>query len=96
LVAKYAKSLDSTLAVYDQILAKQAYLAGGEVTLADLFHLSLGKLLKELGFPELFGRYANVTRWLDDLSARPSWIKVNPDGIGLPASSAGACSMRPL
>jgi glutathione S-transferase len=96
LVAKYAKSLDATLAIYDTTLSKQAYLAGDEITLADLFHLSLGKLLKEIGFPEMFRRYSNVTRWLDELSERPSWIKVNPDGIGLPTTSAGSCSVRPL
>lgn len=38
------KDLDTVLAVYDKILAEQKYLAGGELTLADLFHLPNGRL----------------------------------------------------
>ncbi|KAK2593568.1 hypothetical protein QQS21_008743 [Conoideocrella luteorostrata] len=76
LVAKYASELDATLAVYDGILAKQNYLAGNEVSLADLFHLSYGKLAQEAGFKQTFDKYPNVKRWLDGLEARDSWAKV--------------------
>lgn len=95
LVSKYVMALDQTLAVYDVILQKQAYLAGDDITLADIFHLSLGKLL-ELEYPKLFDRYPNVKKWLEELSRRPSWIRVNPDGIGLPANRSMACSLRPI
>ncbi len=77
-VAKYAKELDATLKVYDGILAKQSYLAGDELTLADLFHLPYGKMCKTLGFADLFeGKYGNVKRWFDALEARESWVKAN-------------------
>ncbi len=77
-VAKYAEELDATLEVYDSILAKQPYLAGDEVTLADLFHLPYGKMSKTLGFADLYeGKYLNVKRWFDALEARGSWIQAN-------------------
>lgn len=79
------------MSTYENILSKQAYLAGNEISLADLFHLSLGKLIKELGFPELFCKYPRVTEWLDELSERKSWLKVNPD---LVPAEAPVCTLR--
>ncbi|KAF8591840.1 hypothetical protein K439DRAFT_607255 [Ramaria rubella] len=40
--------LETKLDAYDKIFAKQSYLAGNEVTLADLFHLSYGTLLTKV------------------------------------------------
>ncbi|CZR65033.1 related to glutathione S-transferase [Phialocephala subalpina] len=77
LVAKHVAELDGVFAVYDGILAKQQYLAGDEVTLADLFHLSYGKMVKELGGADLFGKYRNVDRWFSALEKRDTWVKVN-------------------
>lgn len=77
LVKKYTEDLDGVLAVYDGILAKQAYLAGDEVSLADLFHLSYGKMAKDLVGTELFAKHPNVDRWFSALEKRDSWIKVN-------------------
>jgi glutathione S-transferase len=91
IVAHEAKTLDTALATYETILSQQSYLAGDEITLADLFHLSLGKLIKELGFPELFCKYPHVTAWMDELSERKSWLKVNPD---LVPSEAPVCTLR--
>jgi hypothetical protein len=36
-------------------------------------------LIKELGFPEVFCKYPHVAAWMDELSERKSWVKVNPD-----------------
>ncbi|KAH7305649.1 putative glutathione S-transferase [Rhexocercosporidium sp. MPI-PUGE-AT-0058] len=74
-VKKHAANLDAALAVYDGILAKQAYLAGDEITLADLFHLPYGCMVKAQGFGDIFAKYPNVTRWFDALVARESWQK---------------------
>jgi glutathione S-transferase len=52
-----------------------------EISLADLFHLSPGKLIKELGFPGIFNKYPHVSEWLNELSARQALLKVNPDII---------------
>jgi glutathione S-transferase len=75
-VAEYAAQLDGALAVYEGILAKQAYLAGNEVTLADLFHLPYGTFLKKLGYSEAFDKYPHVSKWFAGLEARESWKKV--------------------
>lgn len=76
-MARYTADLDGVFAVYNSILAKQAYLAGNEVTLADLFHLPYGKLVKDVSGDGLFLKYPNVNRWFSGLEKRDSWIKVN-------------------
>ncbi|KAG6839674.1 hypothetical protein H0H93_005151, partial [Arthromyces matolae] len=43
------KKLDAKLDVYDKILGKQKYLAGDELTLADLFHVPYGTMLAVAG-----------------------------------------------
>jgi glutathione S-transferase len=50
LVAELAKTLEAKLAGYEAILAKQKYLAGDEITLADLSHLPHGAFMAQLGF----------------------------------------------
>ncbi|KAH7377566.1 putative glutathione S-transferase [Cadophora sp. MPI-SDFR-AT-0126] len=75
-VKKHAANLDATFAVYDGILAKQKYLAGDELTLADLFHLPYGKMVKGQGFGDIFAKYPHVNKWFDGLEARESWQKV--------------------
>ncbi|EAU83236.1 glutathione S-transferase [Coprinopsis cinerea okayama7 len=76
---KHLTSLEAKLDVYDKILGKQKYLAGDEVTLADLFHLSYGALLPAVGSNAIQDR-PNVARWFNDISERPAW-KAIKDGI---------------
>ncbi|KUJ10146.1 putative glutathione S-transferase [Mollisia scopiformis] len=76
LVKKYSDDLDGILAVYDGILAKQAYLAGDKVSLADLFHLPYGNVVKQTGGAELFAKHPNVDRWFTALENRESWVKI--------------------
>ncbi|KAJ2936603.1 hypothetical protein H1R20_g491, partial [Candolleomyces eurysporus] len=73
------KKLEAKLDVYDQILSKQKYLGGDEVTLADLFHLPYGSLLPAVGSDAIESR-PNVARWFKSLQDRPSWQAVK-DGI---------------
>ncbi|KAJ2914182.1 hypothetical protein MD484_g6233, partial [Candolleomyces efflorescens] len=73
------KKLEAKLDVYDQILSKQKYLAGEEVTLADLAHLPYGSLLPAVGSNAIESR-PNVARWFKSLQDRPSWQAVK-DGI---------------
>jgi glutathione S-transferase len=75
-VAKHAANLDGILAVYDGILARQRYLAGDQITVADLSHLPCGKVTRDHGFKELYEKYPNVKRWWDGLEARESWKEV--------------------
>jgi glutathione S-transferase len=81
-VAQYAAQLDSALAVYEGILSKQAYLGGNELTLADLFHVPYGTLVKKLGYSEIFDKYPHVSKWFAGLEARESWKKVSALAAG--------------
>ncbi|KAJ7111837.1 glutathione S-transferase [Mycena epipterygia] len=72
LVAQLSAKLDA----YEVILGKQKYLAGNEVTLADLFHLPYGSLLAHAGCDLMTSKGPNVTRWFNEISARSSWATV--------------------
>ncbi|KAF9037638.1 glutathione S-transferase [Panaeolus papilionaceus] len=72
-------SLEETLAVYDQILGQQKYLAGNEITIADLFHLPFGYALSAAGC-DIMNSRPNVKRWFNEISSRPSWKAVK-DGV---------------
>ncbi|KIM70471.1 hypothetical protein SCLCIDRAFT_12439 [Scleroderma citrinum Foug A] len=66
-------NLNSKLDVYETILGQQAYLAGEDVTLADLFHLPYAAIvIEELGYNVLENR-TNVERWWKAISSRPAW-----------------------
>ncbi|KAJ7675219.1 glutathione S-transferase [Mycena rosella] len=68
--------LSAKLDAYEVILGKQKYLAGNEVTLADLFHIPYGSMLAMAGSDLLTTKGPNVTRWWNDISTRPSWEAV--------------------
>lgn len=54
---------------------RNAYLCGNEITIADYFGapmLTVGELIRCD-----FSAYPNITRWLANMKARPSWAKVN-------------------
>ena len=74
-VASSLATLDTVLAIYDGILAKQKYLAGDKLTLVDLFHIPYGATAKMAGATDVFDKYLNVRRWFDGLEARNSWQK---------------------
>ncbi|KAJ6587530.1 hypothetical protein DFH09DRAFT_1427619 [Mycena vulgaris] len=58
---------------YEAILAKQRYVAGETLTLADLFHLPYAPLAAKTG-SDLMTQKLNVARWYNELIARPSWL----------------------
>ncbi|KAI0298226.1 glutathione S-transferase [Russula brevipes] len=68
--------LEGKLDGYEAILSKQKYLAGDELTLADLFHLPYGSVVFDrLGYGGLDKR-PNVARWWKEISSRPAWQAV--------------------
>lgn len=73
-VAQAEADLDTVFAFYNKILAKQKYLAGDELTLADLFHLPNAAALKAGKWRELFDKYSNVDKWFKGLQERETWI----------------------
>ncbi|KAJ6565396.1 glutathione S-transferase [Mycena sp. CBHHK59/15] len=85
-IGKKYEGLDVDQAALDKcnrivILGKQKYLAGNEFTLADLLHLMQGPLLAEVGCDLLTSKGPNIARWWNDITSRPSWIKLKEEGI---------------
>ncbi|KAI0725085.1 glutathione transferase [Fomitopsis betulina] len=77
-VQSLTTQLLAKLDAYEVILSKQKYLAGGEITIADLFHLTYGSMLAPLGINALedASKRPNVARWWKDITSRPSWAAV--------------------
>ena len=74
------KALETTLGVMEQRLAQSPYLAGAELTLADVVFMpeygyALGTPLKDV-----FAKYPAVTAWWNRVSERPTWRKVTGQG----------------
>ncbi|KAJ6493766.1 glutathione S-transferase [Mycena vulgaris] len=80
-LAASLSDLSAKLDVYEVILEKQKFLAGNELTLADLFHLYAAALLAEPGLDIMSKQGPNVKRWWNDLTQRPAWIKLTAEGI---------------
>ncbi|OGM47684.1 glutathione S-transferase PM239X14 [Aspergillus bombycis] len=68
--------LAPTLEGYERVLSKHKYLAGDQVTLADLAHLPYGVFVEQFGFADLLPKYPHVQKWWEELKARESWKKV--------------------
>jgi glutathione S-transferase len=67
------------LGVIDRELGKSAYLAGGEVTLADLFLAPITYYVSKMPEgDELFGACPNLARWFAAMSGRASFIATIP------------------
>ncbi|RGP79913.1 glutathione s-transferase [Fusarium longipes] len=79
--------LEKSLVGYERILSKQKYLAGDEITLADLFHLPYGVLTEPFGVGALLPKYPCVEKWWNGLKERESWKKVN-ENAEVPAAKA--------
>jgi len=79
IVDKHISDLSGKLDVYDKILSKQKYIAGDEITLADIYHIPIGSLLGGLGY-NIIDSKPNVARWFKEISSRASWQAVK-DGV---------------
>ncbi|KAH9829566.1 glutathione transferase [Rhodofomes roseus] len=77
-VESLTRQLLLKLDAYEIILSKQKYLAGDEVTLADLFHITYGAMLAPLGVDALedASKRPHLARWWKDITSRPSWQAV--------------------
>jgi glutathione S-transferase len=74
-VTQAEQDLDTVLSIYNDILAKQRYIAGNHLSLADLFHLPNGAALRAGKWREIFERYENVERWFQGLQESETWKK---------------------
>jgi glutathione S-transferase len=63
-VTEYTTTLASKLEGYERILAKQKYIAGDELTIADIFYLPHGSIVETVGIHLLSDetKYPNVAR----------------------------------
>jgi len=72
---KHKQVLNTNLAVYEKHLANNKWLAGDEVSVADLFHLPVGTHVLTRIYPDLLDDKPNVKAWWERLSALPGWQK---------------------
>jgi len=75
--AAHLETLSKKLDGYERILSKHKYLAGDELTIADLFHLPYGSMLPEGLNPLLDEKRPHVFKWWKELTALPSWKAAN-------------------
>ncbi|KAF5361852.1 hypothetical protein D9756_002057 [Leucocoprinus leucothites] len=75
-VEELTKTLCESLDVYEKILAKQKYIAGDELTIADFYFLPAGSGIQSVGINVLQER-PNVARWFNETSSRSSWQKAS-------------------
>ncbi|EKM79090.1 hypothetical protein AGABI1DRAFT_40420 [Agaricus bisporus var. burnettii JB137-S8] len=73
-------TLGSKMDVHEQILTKQKYIAGNELTLVDLAYVPLATALSDLGVDVREGR-PYVTKWLNELINRESWQAIKSKGL---------------
>ncbi|KAF7291147.1 Glutathione S-transferase [Mycena indigotica] len=75
--------LGAKLDVYERILSRQAYIAGNELSLVDLFHLNTMPIIIDTSGLDIMSNPArpNVARWWESLTTRPAWIGLRRDGI---------------
>ncbi|KAF9891739.1 hypothetical protein FE257_003220 [Aspergillus nanangensis] len=76
-VKSLLSQLDLTLEGYERLLSKQKYLAGDNLTIADLSHLPYGTMVEQFGFAELIPKYPHFQKWWEGLKARDSWKNVS-------------------
>lgn len=67
------KRVSDKLDIYDQILAKQKYMAGDKFSLIDIFYMPYTWKLFEAGSGALIESRPNVKAWWERVSARESW-----------------------
>ncbi|KZV89326.1 glutathione S-transferase [Exidia glandulosa HHB12029] len=75
-LTKLFATLESKLEAYDKILSKRKWLAGENITLADLFHLPFAYMLETKVGSDVLQKRPNVARWWNELVGRPSWQAV--------------------
>lgn len=70
-VQAYKDRLRALFQVWDGLLGKSKYAAGGEVTIAD-FSLYAGYWRTKGAFPEIVAGFPNLERWAGEMAARPA------------------------
>ncbi|KAH8826495.1 glutathione S-transferase [Flagelloscypha sp. PMI_526] len=79
-VNKNFEKLEEKLLAYDKILSKQRYLAGDNISLADIHHLPHAHALTTYHKRNIIAEFPHVDRWIKELQGRESW-KAVVDGV---------------
>jgi glutathione S-transferase len=74
------KDLDVTMPVLEAHLAKHAYFAGADFSLADVAYLPYVDFGMVTPLKETFAKYPHFMAWWNRVSERPSWRKVTGRG----------------
>ncbi len=67
-----AEAAPQTLTMFDEQLGQSEYLAGERFSIADItlgIAIDFARMVKVVEVPDL----ANISRWYEQISARPSW-----------------------
>jgi GST-like protein len=73
-IERYTKEAERLMKVLDTRLATTKYLAGAELTIADIINFTWANAGRTfLGLD--YAPYPNLVRWLDELAARPAFAK---------------------
>ncbi|KDQ12146.1 hypothetical protein BOTBODRAFT_34758 [Botryobasidium botryosum FD-172 SS1] len=75
-VAQHTEKLKSVIANYERVLEGRRFLAGDNITLADLFHLPYGYTAEKIGVDWTSFGGPNVKRWWQEIISRPTWQAV--------------------
>jgi glutathione S-transferase len=70
------KSLETAVGVMDAGLAKTAFVAGAQFTLADVCFMPYFEYAMGTPAKEVFAKYTHVSAWWNKVSERPTWQKV--------------------
>jgi glutathione S-transferase len=70
------KGLEKALGVMDATLAKQPYLVGSELTLADVVYMPYIEYAIGSDARSIFDKFPNVSSWWKRISERSTWQKV--------------------
>jgi glutathione S-transferase len=68
-------ALDTTCAVMDRQLAKTPFLAGSDLTIADIGYMPYLEYAMATPAKDIFAKYPHLMAWWNKLSERPSWRK---------------------
>ena len=70
-------SLERALVIVETQLTRTPFLAGDQMTLADICYMPYIGYVMSTPAKELFTKHAHVMAWWNKLSERPSWIKAS-------------------
>jgi glutathione S-transferase len=70
-----AQGIEKALAVMDTQLAKTPFLAGDQLTLADIGYMPYVEYAMGTPAKEIFAKYPHVMTWWNKVSERPTWMK---------------------